>query len=157
MKRKILLGLTMAAFVSTSAMGFGVPKINTGNSTVNSAVNKAVDMGKNKVIEDALNKDLAKKNCAFVDNSTQTTCDLNQVLNTLRSQESALKAAGLINNVTIYATAHGDKKGAASAYNRSVSVRNALYDNAPSWRYWYYRPAEKKDGSNQLELRVQVK
>ncbi len=153
MKKTSILALVIGLGLAANVHAFGLPKVSTGNSTLNSVANSAVDMGKNKVIEDQINKDIRKQNCSFKKNSSETTCNLHGVISSINNKKSALQAAGLINNVTINVVAHGPNKGNLMS-ERNDNVYNALWSQL-SWTS--YNKATNKDGTDGLDISVSVR
>lgn len=147
--------LVAAVFVVTHVYA-GFPSINTGNSTMNSLVNKGIDTAKNKVIADEINKDIQKQACAFKANKAETTCDLHKVISSIESKKSVLEAAGLVSNVTVNIVAHGPsyKKHKTLMSERNDLVYNALWSQL-SWVSYNKRTNE--DGTDNLEISVSVR
>ena len=151
---KKLIGTTLAlALISSTVFAFGLPKLNSGNSTVNSVVNTAVDQGKNKAIESEINKVIKQQNCSFRANSSETTCDLHKVISTIESKRSTLQSLGLVNGVTINIISHGPMKGSLMS-DRNDHVYNALWSQL-SWPH--YNKSTNRDESNALDISVSVR
>lgn len=159
MKRSLTLGLSLAVLVASSAWaGFGIPKVNTGNSTVNSAVNKGVDMGKNAAVAKVINDKLTKYNCQFKNDATMTdtTCNMDKIIKELTMWKSGLEST-LVNNVTVNvkASAKDTVKSASSiASSRAQEIRNRLYKTM-SW--WDYTVTSNTQEGNGLSIWVTVK
>lgn len=132
MKLKFTVCFLAAVFFVTSVQAFGLPKINTGNSTVNSIANKTLDTAKNKAIENEINKNIQKQNCAFKPNSSATTCNLDRVISSIVSKKNTLESLGLVSRVYVHVTSHGPSKGNL-IYDRDNHVYNTLYGRMSWW------------------------
>lgn len=150
MKRYIVLALALTILATPAFAGF--PKINTGSSTMNKIVNKGVSGAKNKAIADDINKKIKSFNCRFKNDTTttDTTCNLQKVVDTINKKKSTLETFGLA-KVYVYIKAHGSSK---TRYKRSQHVRNYLYGQMNWWRYSVSSIA---DNTNDLEIWVQVR
>lgn len=159
MKRSLILGLGLVVLVAGSAWaGFGLPKVNTGNSTMNSVVNKGVDMGKNAAVAKIINDKLTKYNCQFANDSTttDTTCNMDKMVNELTMWKSGLEST-LVNSVTVNvkASAKDNIKSASTvASTRAQEIRNRLYKTM-SW--WDYTVTSNTQEGNGLSVWVTVK
>lgn len=159
MKRSLTLGLSLAVLVAGSAWaGFGLPKVNTGNSAVNSALNKGVDMGKNAAVAKIINDKLTKYNCQFSNDSTttDTTCNMDKMINELTMWKSGLEST-LVNSVTVNvkASAKDSVKSASTvASTRAQEIRNRLYKTM-SW--WDYTVTSNTQEGNGLSIWVTVR
>lgn len=154
MKKLQVLGLGLALVLATSAAQAGFPKINTGNSTMNNVVNKTISAAKNKAIADDINKAIRGISCDFKNSATttdfkQSGC-LERISDKINAKKSNLEAFGLA-KVYVNIKAHGDNK---TAYQRSSHVRDVMYGRM---NYWRYNVRSVKDGSDQLEVWVEVK
>lgn len=155
MKRTVLVSATLALILSASSVfAFGLPSINTGNSTMNSVVNGAVDAGKNKAIADDINKKIKAQNCQFKKNSTETTCNLNAIISSVNSKRSTLESLGLVSSMTINMTVHGPTKGDL-ANKRWDAAYDTLWGQL-NWSHWN-TPSRVKDNTDALDISVSVK
>lgn len=154
MKLRKIIALSFALVLTASIAQAGFPKISTGNSVFNSVANKAVSTVKNKAIADNINKSIKGIACDFKDTATTTEFKqgrcLDQIIDKINSKKSALETLGLA-NVYVQIKAHGDNK---TAYKRSSHVRDVMYGRM---NYWRYTVNSVQDGSNDLEIWVEVK
>jgi hypothetical protein len=167
MKKFALVTLAAVVFASAAWAGFGLPKVNTGNSTVNSVVNKGADMAKNKAVEKIINDKLSKYNCTFKDDftTTDTTCPLDKIINELTAWKGGLEST-LVGNVSVNvkASANGQAEKAlksklkvspsSHAGNRAQEIRNMLYKQM-SW--WDYTVTSNTNEGNGLSIWVTVR
>ena len=152
MLRITILSLVVI-FITTSVWaGFGLPKVSTGNSTVNKVANTAVDTAKNKGLEKVINDKLAKQNCQFKDamTKTDTTCDLNKVVSELESWRSGLEGT-IANDVDVHVEASAKSSGLA--YDRGSYVRGKLYQTI---NYWDYDVTSNTSSDKGLKIWVSV-
>ncbi|MBU0505235.1 MAG: hypothetical protein ABII18_07900 [bacterium] len=152
MKKLALLGLFIGLVFIVSNASAGFPKINTGSSITNKVVNTGVSTAKNKAIADDINKAIRNYNCQFANSSTttDTTCNMDSVINTIKSKKSTLEALGLA-KVYVNIKASGDN---TTAYKRSNHIRDVMYGQMNWWRY---NVRSVKDNSNNLAIWVEVK
>jgi hypothetical protein len=152
MKKLALLGLFIGLVFIVSNVYAGFPKINTGNSITNKVVNTGVSTVKNKAIADDINKSIRNYNCKFSDSATTTatTCNMDSVINTIKSKKSTLEAFGLA-KVYVHIKASGNS---STAYKRSSHIRDVMYGQMNWWRY---NVRSVKDNSNNLAIWVEVK
>ena len=152
MKKLTIAGISLALlFTASTVFAIGMPKIKTGNSTVNKVTNSAVSSAKNKAIADDLNKDIAAYNCAFKDSSTttETTCNLQQVIDKIKSKKSKLETLGLA-KIRVYIKASGNDK---TAYKRVRYIRDEMWGQM---NYWHYNTNYSKNGRNDIAITFKV-
>lgn len=153
MKRLNFVCATVAlTFTLSTAFAIGMPKIKTGDSTTDAVADKTVSTAKNKAIADDINNKIKGYNCAFQnsDTKTDTTCNLDDVINTIKSKKDVLETFGLA-NVHVYIKAGGNDKNAS---DRSQHIRDVLYGQM---NWWHYDVNSVRDGSNNLNIWVEVK
>ncbi|EKD51378.1 MAG: hypothetical protein ACD_62C00269G0004 [uncultured bacterium] len=151
MKKIAILGVLVIAVLVTASAFAGFPKINTGNSTMNKVVNTGVSTAVNTTVASDINKAIKSYNCAFKNSTTttDTTCDMSQVINTIKSKKSALETLGLA-KVYVHVKASGND---TTAYKRSNFIRDRLYGEMN----WYrYNVSSSTDNSNNLAIWVEV-
>lgn len=154
MKKLRFAGITLALlFMSSSVFAIGLPKVSTGSSTVDDVVNTGVDMAKNKAIESEINKKIESRNCAFKSGATDTTCNLNDVINDIVMQKKVLETIGAVDKVYVDIVSHGPQKSDL-VNDRDDHVYNTLYGKM-SW--WHYTHRRVKDDTDQLKISVTVK
>lgn len=156
MKKYCSLGMLIAAIFVVTHVYAGFPSVNLGNSNVSNLANKGIDMAKNKVIADEINKDIRKQNCAFKPGKVETTCDLHKIISSINNKKSILEAAGLVSNVTVNIVAHGPsyKKHKTLMSDRNDLVYNALWSQL---NWVSYNKRTNEDGSDGLEISVSVR
>lgn len=152
-----LFGFFIAAglVLLVTAAWAGLPStINTGSSTVNKVVNTGLDAAKNKAIEDDINNKIKTFNCAFKNNTTttETTCDLNKVFQTISSKKAPFEALGLA-SVYVYIKAGGTS---STAYDRARYVEDTGEATlGTSW--WKVSSSAVRDNTNNLSIYVEAK
>jgi hypothetical protein len=153
MKKIMIFSLAFAVVSASAWAGFGLPKVNTGNSATNAAVNKGADMGKNKAVEKMINDKLAKEKCSFKNATTETdtTCDLNKIAKDLSNWKNGLEAT-LVNRVQVNVQADATKSDLA--HKRVNFVRDQL-KNQINW--WDYNVSTNTAGNNDLKIWVSVR
>lgn len=137
MKKITALTLTMGIVLISASVwaGFGIPKVNTGNSTVNRAVNTGVDTAKNKGLEKVINDKIAKYNCQFKDVKTvnDTTCDLGKLINELEAWRTGLEGT-VANDVNINVQASANTS--SLAWDRGNHIRDQIRQRINYWDYY---------------------
>lgn len=137
MKKSITLALMTGIVLASAASwaGFGIPKVNTGNSTVNRAVNTGVDTAKNKGLEKVINDKIAKHNCSFKDAKTVNgvTCDLNKLITELSNWRTGLESS-IANDVNINVQASA--KDSNLAWERGNFVSGQIREKIGYWDYY---------------------
>lgn len=146
----LIAGLVMIS--TASFAGFGLPKVSTGNSTVNNVTNKAVDTAKNKGFEKVINDKIAKYNCQFKDGKTVdgVTCDLNKVIRELEGWRNGLEGT-VANDVDINVQASALKSDLA--WQRGNHVRDQIRN---SINYWDYYVTSNTSSDKGLKIWVSV-
>ena len=142
MKKVIGLTLTLLVVASTSWAGFGLPKVKTGNSTVNNLANKGINKAATKGLEKAINDKIKKLGCSFADEtSTATTCNLDKLVRELSLWRQGLEGT-IANDFNIYVEAGGKKSTVASS--RGNFVRNKIKSKIGYWDYYVQTKVGKK-------------
>ena len=152
MKKLIGIIVVVGMVTLATAASAGLPSLNvTKSSTVNSAINQGVDAAKNKAIADDINKKIAAYNCAFKNNTTtsETTCDLSKVFQTINSKKAPFEALGLA-HVSVSIKAGGSVK---TAYDRARYVEN-YGEAALSTSWWNISSRGLTDNTNNLAITV---
>jgi len=143
----IALAATLLATSSAHAQFGGI--LNTGNGTVN----KALNMGANKALEAAINDKIKKKGCAFKSKTTDidTTCDVNAVISELKNWKTGLSTA-VSKNVDIYIDASA--KTGTLANKRARNMESKLRGGGVSW--WDYYVTSNTSNKDNLKIWVKV-
>lgn len=148
MKKMYVLALvTLVSLAGLAHAGF--PSV---GSVTKGAVNDAMDMGKHKVIQDEINKELGKQNCQFKDSKTHTdlTCDFNKVIDVIASRKSVIEGLGQ-GTIYTYIETIGSKD---NRYDR----RNHLRDLSESRLSWTRLSVNDIEGiTNNVKVWVEVK
>ena len=119
---------------------------------VGGAVKDAAKGAGRSVVASEINKNLEKKNCAFKPKSTELTCDIQDILGTIKTQKTVAEKSGLANDVDLYVEiGRGkDAKNPSLGSERREYIQNNLRQKI-SWWDWYDSMTE---GDN---LRIYVK
>lgn len=150
-------GLKVFAFMVGACLGVGLMGGRAGaldlGGKIENAAKDAAHSGAKKVVESEINKNLAKKNCAFKPKSTELTCDLGDILSTLKDQKMIAEKSGFANDVDIHVKIGQGKDGknASLGTDRSNKVRTELIKKV-SWWDWYDTNVE----GDKLELTVKI-
>lgn len=135
MKKSFIAAIAALAVAGTAWAGFGIPKVNTGNSTTNTVVNKGIDMGKNKAVASIINDKLKKYHCAFkTDKAMQASdvsCDINKISGELSTWKSGLEST-IVNKVKVNVMAH-HKNSDRMAMDRARNVCNKIAEKVNWW------------------------
>ena len=136
-----------ALMVGGAAYGFDV------GSAVGNKVKDGAQAGGKIAVEKQINKDLAAKNCSFKPKTTDLSCDLSDILNTLKKEKTVAEQSGFSSGVDIYAkVGEGkDPKNSSLGDQRLTKVRTELIKKV-SW--WDWNDATV-DG-DKLELTVKI-
>lgn len=121
--------------------------------TVQNKAKDAAHTGSKMGVEKEINKNLAEKNCAFKPKTTELTCDLNDILSTLKDQKTIAEQSGFANDVDVFAKIGQGKDTANPSLgsDRSNKVRTELIKKV-SWWDWYDASIE----GDRLELSVKI-
>lgn len=133
MRKTRVAGMVVALLcLAVSAYAFDI-----GSKVKDAAVGAAKGASK-AVVAKEINKDLESKNCAFKPKSTELTCDLADVLSTLKTKKAVAEESGFANDVDIYAEiGRGkDPKNLNLGTERADLIRNKLRQQI-SWWDWY--------------------
>jgi hypothetical protein len=138
--------LSLAAYGSASAFDLG--------GKVQNATKDAAHAGGKKVVENEINKNLAEKHCAFKPKSTDLTCDLNDILSTIKTQKSVAEKSGFASNVVLNVdVGQGkDPKNSNLGSQRMDIVRNQLHKKISWWDWW-----DESVSGDDLRITVKVK
>ena len=125
MKKIIVITIVfMAVFAIISNTYAGMSLPSTGSSVADTAVKTTATKG----FEAAINDKIKKYNCQFKDEtSTQTTCDLSQIITELTNWRNGLEST-VANDVDVYVNVGGP-------YNRATFVRNEMHKKLGFWDY----------------------
>jgi hypothetical protein len=142
--------VVLAAAMVVAGAAYG---LDLGSTAANKAKDAAHAGGKMGV-EKQINSDLAKKNCGFKPKTTDLTCDLSDIINTLKNEKSVAEQSGFANDVQIYAkVGQGkDPKNANLGSQRTTKVQTELIKKV-SWWSWY----DSAIDGDSLELSVKIK
>lgn len=149
MKKMYVLALVVTLVSMAGLAHAGFPSV---GSVTKNVVSDAVDMGKHKVIQDEINKELGKQSCQFKDSKTHTdlTCDFNKVIDVITSRKSVVEGLGQ-GTVYTYIETIGSKD---NRYDR----KNHLRDLAESKLSWTRLSINDIEGSsNNVKVWVEVK
>jgi hypothetical protein len=149
MKSKVAAGI---AVLSLGAFALSASALDVGGIAEKGAKD-AGKAGGRAAVESEINKNLKEKNCSFVQESMETTCNIDDILSTLKTQKSIAENAGLANDVDIYVVVGrgNEKKKPNLGSDRMALIREKLIKKI-SWWDWYDR---MQDG-DKLELSVKV-
>ncbi len=138
----------VALLVSTNAQALDL------GSSVGNAAKDAAHAGGKMAVEKDINKNLAAKNCAFTAKTTDLTCDLQDILKTLKEQKTIAEKSGFASDVDIFVKiGQGkDAKNPNLGSDRSSKVRTELIKKV-SWWDWY----DTSIDGDQLELSVKIR
>lgn len=139
-----------AAFV---VVGLGAAQALDLGSAVGNKVKDGVQAGSKIAIEKQINKDLAAKNCSFTPKKTDLSCDLNDILKTLKDEKTVAEQSGFSSGVDIYAKVGqgNDPKNSNLGSDRMLKVRTELIKKV-SWWDWNDTAVE----GDKLELSVKI-
>jgi uncharacterized protein YjhX (UPF0386 family) len=131
----------------------GAQALDLGGAVQNKAKDAAHAGGK-IAVEKEINKNLAEKNCAFTPKTTDLTCDLQDILKTLKEQKTIAEKSGFASDVDIFVKiGQGkDKANPSLGSDRSSKVRTELIKKV-SWWDWY----DTSIDGDQLELSVKIR
>ncbi len=137
-KTTIVVGAMMGAMMLLTAGT--VSALNLGGGIGGKIGNAAVDVahsGAKGAVESDINKNLAAKNCSFVPKSTKATCNLDDILNTLKKQKTIAEKSGFSNDVDIFVKIGqgNDKKNRDLGNQRSALLETELIKRV-SWWDW---------------------
>jgi|SRR5579885_3226571 len=151
-------GLAIAALAAFSMMFYGavcgtVSAFDLGSKAANVTKDVAHAGGK-KAVEQQINKNLAEKNCSFKPKTTQLSCDLNDILKTLKDQKTIAEKSGFSKGVDIFAKiGQGkDAKNPSLGSQRTDKVRTELIKKV-SWWDWN----DAAVAGDNLELTVKIR
>ena len=135
MRKSVVFGLSAviaAGLFAVSALAFDL------GGKVKDATKGAVGAASKAVVEKEINKDLRSKNCAFKAKSTELTCDLSDLLSTLKTKKAIAEESGFANDVDIHVEVGqgSDPKNPNLGYQRLDVIRNELKQKV-SWWDWY--------------------
>src|SRR4026207_2412459 len=95
---KILAVTAVAAFAVAGA----AHALDLGGA-VGNKVKDGAQAGGKIAVEKQINKDLAAKNCSFTPKTTDLSCDLSDILKTLKDEKTVAEQSGFSSGVDIYA------------------------------------------------------
>ncbi|HSA58269.1 MAG TPA: hypothetical protein VLJ37_01115 [bacterium] len=123
-------------------------------SKVGNATKEAAHAGGKMAVEKEINKNLAEKNCSFKPKTTDLSCDLQEILKTLKDQKTIAEKSGFANDVDIFVKiGQGkDAKNPSLGSDRNSKVRTELIKKV-SWWDWY----DTSIDGDQLELSVKIR
>ncbi len=121
---------------------------------VENATKDAAHAGGKKVVENEINKNLAEKNCTFKAKSTDLSCDLSDILKTLKDQKTIAEKSGFSKGVDVFAKiGQGkDSKNPSLGSQRTSKVRTELIKKV-SWWDWN----DSEVNGDKLELSVHIR
>lgn len=154
--KKLIAPLVAAVVVASSAFaGFGIPKVNTGNSTANTIVNKGVDMGKNKAVEKLINDKLSQYRCVYPNDkavqASDASCDWNKISGDLATWKNGLEST-IVNKVQVNVMAH-HKTSDSLAMDRARNICNKISQKVN----WWDCQESTGVGSNDVMVSVSVR
>lgn len=140
---KLVLVLVLFS-LNAHAFGISLPSSGTqAESVTKKVVGKSLEAG--------INDSLKKKNCKFKNGSTETetTCDLNAIVNDLKSWRNGLEAS-IANDVDINIEASATTSDLA--WKRVSAVQDVLKAKISWWDWYTHKTTANGDG-----LRIWVK
>lgn len=151
--RRITVSLTVSAFALAGFLAAGTAGALDLGGKVQNAAKDAAHAGGKKAVESEINKNLAKKNCSFKPKSTDLTCDLDDILSTLKDQKMIAEKSGFARDVDIFIkVGQGkDAKNPSLGSDRNSKVRTELIKKV-SWWDWY----DTSIDGDKLELTVKI-
>jgi hypothetical protein len=133
-KITVLVGAMMLLAAGT------VSALNLGGGIGGKIGGAAVDVahsGAKSAVENDINKNLAAKNCSFAKESVEPTCDLKEILNTLKKQKTIAEKSGFASNVDIYARiGQGNSKKNKNLGEQRTELINTELMKKVSWWDW---------------------
>lgn len=149
MKAKKIMTVAVGAMILAAGAAYGLDL----GSSVGNKVKDGVQAGSKIAVEKQINKDLAAKNCTFTPKTTELSCDLNDILKTLKDQKTVAEKSGYSSGVDIYAKVGqgNDKKNPNLGDQRLLKVRTELIKKV-SWWDWNDSAVE----GDKLELSVKI-
>lgn len=138
----------LALIVSANAQALDL------GSKVGNAAKDAAHAGGKMAVEKEINKNLAEKNCSFTPKTTDLSCDLQDILKTLKEQKTIAEKSGFANDIDIFAKiGQGkDSKNPNLGSDRSSKVRTELIKKV-SWWDWY----DSSIDGDKLELSIKIR
>ncbi len=133
---------SVAVGVIALSLAAGAYAFDVGGA-VGGAVKDAAKAGGKAVVASEINKNLEKKDCAFKPKTTELTCDIQDILGTIKTQKSIAEKSGLANDVDLYVEiGRGkDPKNPNLGSERREYIENNLRRKI-SWWDWYDSMAE---------------
>lgn len=118
------------------------------------AAKDAAHAGGKMAVEKEINKNLAEKNCSFTPKTTDLSCDLQDILKTLKEQKTIAEKSGFAKDVDIFVKiGQGkDKANPSLGSDRNSKVRTELIKKV-SWWDWY----DTSIDGDKLELSVKIR
>lgn len=152
MKSAKFASLALAAVFAVVGLG-SAHALDLG-SKVGNAAKEAGHAGGKMAVEKEINKNLAEKNCSFSPKTTDLSCDLQDILKTLKDQKTIAEKSGFASDVDIFVkVGQGkDAKNANLGSDRSSKVRTELIKKV-SWWDWY----DSSIDGDKLELSVKIR
>jgi hypothetical protein len=120
---------------------------------IGGAMKGAAKAGGRAAVEKEINKNLKEKNCSFKPKTTELTCDLDDILSTLKTQKSIAEKSGLARDVDVHVNiGEGkDPKNSNLGYERERLIDAKLIKKIGWWDSWSHRvPGDK------LEIYVKI-
>jgi hypothetical protein len=148
-------GITVSLVVGIMALvGYGSASAFDLGGAAQNATKDAAHEGSKKVVESQINKNLAEKHCAFKPKTTDLTCDLNDILSTIKTQKTIAEKSGFSNNVVLNVdVGQGkDSKNPNLGGQRMDIVRNQLHKKISWWDWW-----DESVSGDDLKITVKVK
>lgn len=144
-----IMAVAAVAALSVAGAAYGLDL----GSTVGNKVKDGAQAGGKIAVEKQINKDLAAKNCSFTPKTTDLSCDLNDILKTLKDEKTVAEQSGFSSGVDIYAkVGQGkDPKNSNLGSDRMQKVRTELIKKV-SWWDWNDMAVD----GDKLELSVKI-
>lgn len=139
----------VAVAVGALALAGSAGAIDIGSS-VKSTVKGGAEAGGKMAVEKQINDRLAKMQCSFKGKTTDTTCNLNNVVAELKAQHTVAEKSGF-GDFDINVTAYGPDSKTAGA--RADTMRNKLKPMFGGWDYW----VKSEVGGNDLMFQVKIR
>ena len=139
---KVSRMLSIIAVLSVVSSAASLSALDLGEKVKDTAKDAGKGASK-KVVESEINKDLKKHDCSFKPKSTDLTCDLSDILNTLRTKKVVAEQSGFANDVDVYVeVGRGkDPKNPELSSQRSELIRSNLKQKINYWD-WYDQTVE---------------
>lgn len=128
---RVVLFFVLIAFFASSALAFDL------GGKMKDVSKDAAKGASKKVVENEINKSLKEKNCSFKPKTTTLTCDVEDILSTLKNEKTVAEKSGFARNVEIYAeVGRGkDPKNSKLEDQRLQLVRNELKKKINWWNW----------------------